>query len=60
MYGSLQGLNKAEIAKKYGTEQVEIWRRSYAICPPDGESLLRPLTERFRITKLKSNQFKSW
>ena len=39
MYGSLQGLNKAEIAKKYGTKQVEIWRRSYAICPPEGESL---------------------
>nr|WP_315250687.1 2,3-diphosphoglycerate-dependent phosphoglycerate mutase [uncultured Flavobacterium sp.] len=39
MYGSLQGLNKAEIAKKYGAEQVEIWRRSYAISPPDGESL---------------------
>ena len=39
MYGSLQGLNKAEIAKKYGTKQVEIWRRSYAICPPAGESL---------------------
>ncbi|MEO8254517.1 MAG: 2,3-bisphosphoglycerate-dependent phosphoglycerate mutase [Flavobacterium sp.] len=39
MYGSLQGLNKAETAAKYGAEQVEIWRRSYAICPPDGESL---------------------
>jgi 2,3-bisphosphoglycerate-dependent phosphoglycerate mutase len=39
MYGSLQGLNKEEIAKKYGEEQVEIWRRSYAVSPPDGESL---------------------
>lgn len=39
MYGSLQGLNKDEITKKYGTEQVEIWRRSFNICPPDGESL---------------------
>jgi 2,3-bisphosphoglycerate-dependent phosphoglycerate mutase len=39
MYGSLQGLNKAEIALKYGDEQVEIWRRSYAVRPPDGESL---------------------
>lgn len=38
-YGSLQGLNKAETALKYGLEQVEIWRRSYAICPPEGESL---------------------
>jgi 2,3-bisphosphoglycerate-dependent phosphoglycerate mutase len=39
MYGGLQGLNKAETALKYGDEQVEIWRRSYAIHPPDGESL---------------------
>ena len=39
MYGRLQGLNKAEITKKYGAEQVELWRRSYAICPPEGESL---------------------
>ncbi|MFT4571000.1 MAG: 2,3-bisphosphoglycerate-dependent phosphoglycerate mutase [Hyphomicrobiaceae bacterium] len=38
-YGSLQGLNKAETAKKYGAEQVHIWRRSYDIPPPDGESL---------------------
>ena len=39
MYGSLQGLNKAETAEKYGAEQVEIWRRSYSIRPPNGESL---------------------
>lgn len=39
MYGSLQGLNKDETIKKYGIEQVEIWRRSYSICPPEGESL---------------------
>lgn len=39
MYGSLQGLNKDEVAKKYGAKQVEIWRRSYDICPPEGESL---------------------
>jgi 2,3-bisphosphoglycerate-dependent phosphoglycerate mutase len=38
-YGSLQGLNKAEIAQKYGAVQVEIWRRSYDVCPPGGESL---------------------
>lgn len=38
-YGSLQGLNKEEIAKKYGAEQVALWRRSYEICPPEGESL---------------------
>lgn len=38
-YGSLQGLNKAETALKYGAAQVEIWRRSYDVCPPEGESL---------------------
>jgi 2,3-bisphosphoglycerate-dependent phosphoglycerate mutase len=38
-YGSLQGLNKEETIIKYGKEQVEIWRRSYAIRPPNGESL---------------------
>ena len=38
-YGRLQGLNKAEIAKKYGDEQVATWRRSYSIRPPGGESL---------------------
>ncbi len=39
MYGSLQGLNKAETAEKYGALQVEIWRRSYGSRPPNGESL---------------------
>lgn len=34
-YGSLQGLNKAETAAKYGDDQVHIWRRSYDIPPPD-------------------------
>ena len=38
-YGDLQGLNKAETAKKYGDEQVKIWRRSYDVAPPGGESL---------------------
>jgi 2,3-bisphosphoglycerate-dependent phosphoglycerate mutase len=33
-YGALQGLNKAETAEKHGLEQVQIWRRSYAIRPP--------------------------
>lgn len=39
MYGDLQGLDKAETAKKYGDEQVKVWRRSYDIAPPNGESL---------------------
>jgi len=38
-YGDLQGLNKAETAKKFGEHQVHLWRRSYDIAPPGGESL---------------------
>jgi len=38
-YGDLVGLNKLETANKYGKEQVHIWRRSYNIAPPGGESL---------------------
>ncbi len=38
-YGDLVGLNKEETAKKYGSEQVHIWRRSFDISPPGGESL---------------------
>ena len=34
-YGALQGLNKAEMTKKYGAEQVQAWRRGYDIRPPD-------------------------
>ena len=38
-YGDLVGLNKDETAEKYGKEQVHIWRRSFEIPPPGGESL---------------------
>jgi 2,3-bisphosphoglycerate-dependent phosphoglycerate mutase len=38
-YGELQGLNKAEVAKQYGDEQVHLWRRGYKTKPPGGESL---------------------
>jgi 2,3-bisphosphoglycerate-dependent phosphoglycerate mutase len=38
-YGELVGLNKEETAKKFGKEQVHIWRRSYDVPPPGGESL---------------------
>lgn len=38
-YGDLVGLNKAETAEKFGAEQVHIWRRSYDVAPPGGESL---------------------
>ncbi|WP_375416701.1 2,3-diphosphoglycerate-dependent phosphoglycerate mutase [uncultured Hymenobacter sp.] len=39
MYGDLQGLNKAETILKYSQDQVDIWRRSYDVAPPGGESL---------------------
>ena len=38
-YGDLQGLNKDECREKWGKKQVQIWRRSYDIGPPGGESL---------------------
>ncbi|WP_208541660.1 MULTISPECIES: 2,3-bisphosphoglycerate-dependent phosphoglycerate mutase [Bartonella] len=38
-YGDLSGLNKDDACQKWGKEQVHIWRRSYAIAPPNGESL---------------------
>ena len=38
-YGDLQGLNKDECRKKWGDEQVQIWRRSYDKGPPSGETL---------------------
>ncbi len=38
-YGDLSGLNKDEARKKWGEEQVHVWRRSYDVSPPGGESL---------------------
>jgi 2,3-bisphosphoglycerate-dependent phosphoglycerate mutase len=38
-YGDLSGLNKDDARAKWGAEQVHIWRRSYDIAPPGGESL---------------------
>ncbi|MEP7127468.1 MAG: 2,3-bisphosphoglycerate-dependent phosphoglycerate mutase [Chitinophagales bacterium] len=38
-YGELQGLNKADVTEKYGETQVLLWRRSFNITPPGGESL---------------------
>ena len=39
MYGDLQGLNKQATRDQYGADQVHIWRRSYDVPPPNGESL---------------------
>jgi 2,3-bisphosphoglycerate-dependent phosphoglycerate mutase len=38
-YGDLVGLNKDDARKKWGEDQVHLWRRSYAVAPPGGESL---------------------
>ena len=38
-YGDLQGLNKDETRKKFGETRVKLWRRSYDVAPPNGESL---------------------
>jgi 2,3-bisphosphoglycerate-dependent phosphoglycerate mutase len=38
-YGDLQGLNKEDTARRYGAAQVKLWRRSYDVPPPNGESL---------------------
>jgi 2,3-bisphosphoglycerate-dependent phosphoglycerate mutase len=39
MYGDLQGLNKQATRDQYGADQVHVWRRSYDVPPPNGESL---------------------
>lgn len=56
-YGALQGLNKAETAKKYGDEQVLIWRRSYATRPPqlDWEDKRNSIHDR-KYNRLKKSQ----
>jgi 2,3-bisphosphoglycerate-dependent phosphoglycerate mutase len=61
-YGNLQGLNKAETAEKYGADQVKIWRRSYDVAPPGGESLKMtaertlPYYERMIVPYLKQGK----
>lgn len=61
-YGDLQGLDKAETAKKFGDEQVKIWRRSYDIAPPNGESLkdtaarTLPYFDKFVVADLKAGK----
>lgn len=47
-YGDLTGLNKQETADKFGAEQVHIWRRSYDVPPPNGESLKNVVEDRVR------------
>lgn len=47
-YGDLTGLNKDAMRKKYGEEQVHIWRRSYDVPPPGGECLKDVVENRVR------------
>ena len=50
-YGALQGLNKSETARKYGEDQVKIWRRSFDVRPPalpDGDERNPALLEQYR------------
>src|SRR5512134_610647 len=56
-YGGLQGLNKAEMAQKFGEEQVHLWRRSYDVPPPplDGDDPRHPRFDR-RYAALSPDQ----
>lgn len=62
MYGALQGLNKAETKEEFGESQVQLWRRSYDIAPPQGESLENnakrtiPYFEQMILPWLKKNK----
>ena len=47
--GDLQGLNKEESKAKFGEEQVRIWRRSFDVPPPNGESLKRYIVACFAV-----------
>ena len=53
MYGDLQGLNKDATREQYGAEQVHIWRRSFDVPPPNGESL--ELTAQRTLPYLEEN-----
>ncbi len=53
-YGDLTGLNKDETRQKFGEEQVHIWRRSYDVNPPGGESLQDVVEKRVRPYYTKS------
>ena len=61
-YGDLVWLNKQETADKYGEEQVHIWRRSFDVPPPGGESLkdvvgrVQPYYNKFIEPEIKNNK----
>lgn len=55
-YGALQGLDKGETAKKYGDEQVKVWRRSYDVPPPADKTEFNPegITESLQTTAARA------
>lgn len=61
-YGDLTGLNKDKVRAEYGDEQLRIWRRSYDIAPPNGESLkdtkerVLPLLQDSILDDIKQNK----
>jgi len=61
-YGDLQGLNKQKTREKYGNEQVHLWRRSFDINPPNGESLKNtcertiPYYKKYILKELQNNK----
>lgn len=61
-YGDLQGLNKDAMRKKFGKEQVHLWRRSFDVRPPNGESLedtlkrVLPFFKKHILKNLKANK----
>ena len=62
MYGDLQGLDKGEAATRFGADQVKLWRRSYDVKPPGGESLadtaarVLPFWERRILPELRAGK----
>jgi len=64
-YGDLIGKNKSETALKYGEKQVELWRRSYDVPPPNGESLkmtcerVVPYFSDVVVSNIKQNNYKN-
>lgn len=62
MYGQLQGMNKQDMKNAFGEEQVQTWRRSFDIAPPEGESLKMtsertlPYFEKEILPKLKAGK----
>ncbi len=61
-YGDLQGLNKKDVGNQFGQEQLKLWRRSFDVAPPNGESLkdnlkrTLPFFKKHVIPRLENNE----